>query len=412
MSAERVRSIPTQSLSMSESISPGRVREVIRVLHVIHWFRRGGIETQLLRIFSEYDRNRFHMDACVMGSDPGDLAEEAKSSGAEVLVCRRSANLLDFSRRFENLVKTKNYQVVHCHGEAWSGPILRGAFRAGVPVRISHARSSLAEGMEVGRNPLMRAARAVVVGWGRHWANRYATHGCAVSRSAMEARWPEWLSNPKRCVVWTGGVDLNRFGLADWHRTKDPAGQIIICVASLRPVKRHDLLLRIFAEVVRKVPLARLVLVGEGRYRARYRRLADRLGVAPAVDFLGQRDDVPELLRSAKVYVSCSEVEGLSNSLLEAQATGLGIVASDIPGNREALAREYHPFMFSLDTPEKAVPAIVRMLSDDSLVERLGRAGREHACRFYDSREKLEELQEYYVSWLKETVVSGANEKG
>jgi hypothetical protein len=52
------------------------------------------------------------------------------------------------------------------------------------------------------------------------------------------------------------------------------------------------------------------------------------------------------------------------------------------------------------------------MLSDDSLVERLGRAGREHACRFYDSREKLEELQEYYVSWLKETVVSGANEKG
>ncbi len=380
---------------------------MIRVLHVIHWFRRGGIETQLLRILKEYDRGRFHMDACVMGPEPGELAEEAKRYDAEVVACRRSANLLDFAWRFEKLVKTRNYHVVHCHAEAWSGALLRGASRAGIPVRISHARSSLPEGMEAGKNPVMKAARALVVGWGRHWVNCYATHGCAVSRATMRARWPEWIAFPERYVVWTGGVDLNRFRPPDSHQMKNLPSAIIICVASLRPVKRQDLLLRIFASVCRKVPRARLVLVGKGQNQAWYQRLAEELRVTAAVDFLGQRDDVPELLRSARVFVSCSEVEGLSNSLLEAQATGLGIVASDIPANREALAREYHPFLFSLNDPEKAVAGIVGMLSDDSLIERLGRAGREHTRRHYNAQEKLEELQEYYVSWLGQARAGG-----
>jgi glycosyltransferase EpsF len=81
------------------------------------------------------------MDACVIGSEAGYLAEEARSYGAEILFCPKSPNLLSFSRLFFHMLKNRSYDVVHSHGEAWSGATLRGAARAGVPVRIAHMRA-------------------------------------------------------------------------------------------------------------------------------------------------------------------------------------------------------------------------------------------------------------------------------
>ena len=88
------------------------------------------------------------------------------------------------------------------------------------------------------------------------------------------------------------------------------------------------------------VPDARLVFVGTGTHESACRHLAHDLGVSKAVDFLGSRDrmEIPGLLRSARVFLYCSESEGLPNVLLEAQATALPVVATDIPAHREVLA--------------------------------------------------------------------------
>ncbi|MFH0822040.1 MAG: glycosyltransferase [Pseudomonadota bacterium] len=375
---------------------------LIRVLHVITWFRRGGVETQLLNMLSAYDRSRFQMDACVIGPEAGYLADRARELGASILSCRRSPDLWSFSRRFARLLKGRVYHVVHSHAEAWSGATLRGAYMAGVPVRIAHARYMLPEGSEAGSGILIKAARKLVVDWGRFWVNRYATRIMAVSEAVMDARWPQWRSDKEKYVVWTGGVDPVRFSPDGKGRRPGPPA--VINVGSFRPAKRQEFMLQIFRQLLTRVTEAILLMVGAGQGEESCRVLADRLGLSERVRFLGLRDDIPELLRSADVLLSCSEAEGLPNALIEAQAVGLPVVATDIPPHREVLARELHPFLFSSEDLNGAACSLERLLNDPGLIESLSKAVRLHVINHWDSRVKLEELLDWYETWLNRRV--------
>jgi glycosyltransferase involved in cell wall biosynthesis len=130
--------------------------------------------------------------------------------------------------------------------------------------------------------------------------------------------------------------------------------------------------------------------------------LAKRFGIYDRVDFLGLREDIPDLLHKADLFVSCSEAEGLPNVLLEAQASGLPVVASDIPPHREALPRATHAFLFKHNDIQTAADNIVRILSEPQLYRRLSEAGREHVCKHYDSRKTLPKLEEMYGEWVEE----------
>jgi len=130
--------------------------------------------------------------------------------------------------------------------------------------------------------------------------------------------------------------------------------------------------------------------------------LAKRLGCYDRVDFLGLREDMPELLSKAHIFISCSEAEGLPNVLLEAQASGLPVVASDIPPHREALPDEAHQFLFRHDDLQGAADNIVRILNDRQLYGMLSEAGRAHVCEHYDARKNLPKLEEMYLRWVEE----------
>jgi glycosyltransferase involved in cell wall biosynthesis len=198
----------------------------------------------------------------------------------------------------------------------------------------------------------------------------------------------------------TGGVDTAKFSPAP--DAKRPDRDTIIWVGGLLPGKRIDVQLHAFKLVLQEVPAARLVLVGEGNSERELRSLADRLGVSGSVDFLGVRHDVPELLRSASVFLSCSRAEGLPTVVLEAQAAGLPVVASDIEPHREGLAEELHPFLFPVDSPEDAAKSVVRILKDKALREELRRAGREYVLEKYDASKQLALLQDYYTRWTRD----------
>lgn len=373
---------------------------MIRVLHVINSFGLGGSETQLLRILRDYDRSCFSLDVCTIGSEPGHLVHVAQDMGAEILSCPKSANLMSFSRRLAKEIAGRPYSIVHAHFDAWSGPILRGAAQAGVPVRIAHLRSSGAQGMGAANTTLARIGRNIVVRWGRHWIKRYATHVFGVSISALDARWPGWQTNPQRFMVWTAGVDAQYFSPGEAECQSDTVPKIL-CVGNffLRS-KRQDLALQIFSVVRKDVPLARLVFVGHGTHEKDCRELAEKLGVAESVDFAGLlgRNEVLKYLRSATVFLSCSESEGLPNVLLEAQAVGLPVVATDIPANREALAPESHVYLFKHHRLESGATNVVQFLSDPELRTRLERAGRQYVRDHFDTRRCLTLLEKLYKS--------------
>ncbi len=343
------------------------------------------------------------MDACVIGAEAGYLADEAKGYGAEILSCHKSPNLLSFSQHFFRLLRDKAYDVVHSHGEAWSGATMRGAAQAGVPVRIAHLRDMGLMGAKADNQVLTKAGRMVVTAWGRHWVRRHATHVVAVSQAALDQRWPEWRNRSDRFLVWTAGVDTQRFApIANGKR--NATAPVIICVGNffLRS-KRQDMVLRIFASVRRTVPETRLVFVGTGTYESACQGLARELGVSDAVDFLGtkNRTEIPALLQSASVFLYCSESEGLPNVLLEAQATGLPVVATNIPAHREVLSPALHPYLFNHAELDQVATKVAVILTKPDLAEALGRAGRAHVTKHYSSSSCLKVLEDYYISWLE-----------
>jgi len=147
-------------------------------------------------------------------------------------------------------------------------------------------------------------------------------------------------------------------------------------VARLAPVKNHELLLRAWKQVLERSPAAVLLVVGNGSQEPRLRAQAESLGLGDAVRFLGFRLDIPEILQALDVFVLSSRSEGLSLTLLEAEAAGLPIVATRVGGNPEVVRDGESGILVPSGEPEPLAEALARLLQDPKLRARMGEAGR------------------------------------
>jgi glycosyltransferase involved in cell wall biosynthesis len=373
---------------------PVRVLDVVSTL-----FTDGGIENILLGILRKYDRSRFHHDVCCITREDGTAAGEARALGSELLFCRKSVNLAGFSGRFRDLIANRRYDVVHSHVNSWSGVLMRGAAEAGVPVRVAHlhsASSSLA-GRNVGWNPAARLAAAYVDRVGLRWIGRYATHVLGVSEAALDLHWPAWRSEPGRFHLWAGGVDTDRFKpRVDAAPSRVPS---LIAVGSFTPDKNQSELIDVLARTRERSASAALTLVGTGPREDDVKTRARAAGLGEAVSFRGVRTDVPDLLAAADVFLSASKREGLPQAVLEAQACGLPVVASDIGPHREAVAPELKEYLYPPGRPEAAAERVSRLLGSSELRAAAGAAARRFVVERFGQKARLEQLQDWHESW-------------
>ena len=132
-------------------------------------------------------------------------------------------------------------------------------------------------------------------------------------------------------------------------------------------------LLEVWKDVVREEPTAHLLIVGDGQDGQPLRALSHRLGVTGAISFLGHQDDVEPLLAIADILVLPSRSEGMSNALLEGMSCGLAVVATDIPGNRAVIEHDKDGILVTYGDNEALGRALLTLLRDASLRQRLGR---------------------------------------
>lgn len=154
------------------------------------------------------------------------------------------------------------------------------------------------------------------------------------------------------------GVDLNRYTVRNGPRSTDRPMWAV--VAALRPDKNHVDLVRAWAGVVAVHPKATLLVIGDGPSRADIERAVSDAGLAEAVQFLGRREDVPEILPTLDGVVSASVDEALPTALIEAGACGLPVVATDAGGTREIVVDGVTGRL----VPMRDVPALTRALLD------------------------------------------------
>jgi len=319
----------------------------LRVLHLVGRMTCGGVQMRTLELYRKLDRARLRFDFCALSGLAAELDEHARALGGRVHHLAQSRP--GFARRFRELLVREGYDVVHGHLHYLSGYPLKLARECGVPTRVAHFRSSRPDPVPGVRRRLVRLLlRPWIEQYAgnrvqRRWIERHATHVLGVSRWALTcAMGGDWASDP-RCRVIYDGLDPAAFrDPADRQGVRGEFGvpgdaAIFIHVGRMTPAKNHPRVASIFVEAVRRLPGARLLLVGRedeviGR---RVRRQVGARGIADRVVFAGERLDVPRLVRAADALIFPSLWEGLGDVVLEAAAAGTPAVCSDLPSIRE-----------------------------------------------------------------------------
>lgn len=363
----------------------------LHVVHVLHSLGVGGTENGVVNLIQALE-GRFRHTVVSM-TEAGPLADRLPASVVVHCLGRRPGLDLAAFGRLTRLLRRLRPHVVHCRN--WGAfDAVMAARLAWVPIVIhgEHGReASDPEGRNQRRNSLRRLLAPLV--------DRFVT-------VSFDLR--EWLIQvvgvPSRKVLTIhNGVDTSRFsddGRATGRRTLGlPEDSVVIgTVGRLDPVKDQMRLLEAFAGLTTANPRSVLVIVGDGPCRGDLEARARRPDLAGRVRFLGERGDVPLLLRGLDVFVLSSIAEGISNTILEAMATGLPVVATRTGGNPELVEDGVTGTLVPVGNPATLAGALRAYLADPHLRALHGKAGRQRAMEEFGLKRMAERHRELYLA--------------
>lgn len=374
----------------------------MKVLHVIDTLEVGGAEESTLQLAGRFRETELVMVHLYPGRT---LAPRYESAGARVVSLdlpgrlapgRGVAELVRLVRRERpDLLQSTLFRagLVARATSRWTGVLLLDTL---VNDSYSpHRWRSLTTSQAVTLAAVQRLDAATAP-WTRHFVANSET----VKASQCEAlRIP-----PDRVTVIHRGRDPQRYQpvagpereLLRERLGVAPGEPLLLNVARLLARKGHRALLRAFAQVLTRVPSARLAIAGDGPERPALERLAGELGLGDRLRFLGTRSNVPELLSAADLFVFPSQYEGHAGALLEAMMAGLPIVATDTPSHRETLTPGETGVLVPVDRPDELAAAILRLLGEPEEPRRLGEAAQRSAVERFGVDKAAARYEELY----------------
>lgn len=331
-----------------------------RVLQVFARFDRGGLETFVMNLYRSIDRNKVQFDflLCMSG---GDYEKEARELGANIYYLpQRNAGIRQYHKALNRFFKdhAKDYAAIHQHASSLSSIEPQYyAWKYNIPVRILHAHSS-SIASSVKANSLHRLVHNV----SKLSLPMLTTHFFGCSDKAID-----WLfkgsGRRSRAKMINNGIDASRFifNKDTRKRIRNEFGLVdelvIGHVGSFIKVKNHTFIIKVFAELLKSIPTAKLLLVGDGILKTQISERIKEAGIQNSVILTGIRTDVNDLMQAMDVILMPSLFEGLPVSLVEAQAAGLPLVLSDTI-SRDIKLSDHVQFLSLEDSLQNWVDAI------------------------------------------------------
>ncbi len=309
------------------------------VLHVVHGFSVGGLENGVVNLINRLPAERWrHAVLALTEVDPS-FARRVERDDVRFVSLRKPPGqglreLPKLWRIFRELcpsvVHTRNLAALEAQLPAWL---------AGVPARVhgEHGRD-MADLHLTNRNHR----------WTRRAYRPFVQHYVALSRDLAEHLVAPIGVPPSRITQLYNGVDTERFAPVAQRAVPqgcpfDAPGLFVFgTVGRMQTVKAQTLLAQAFVLALRQAPASsarlRLVLAGDGPLRAECEAILRDAGLSGFAWFAGERSDVPDVMRGLDCFVLPSLGEGISNTILEAMASGLPVVATDVGGNADLVA--------------------------------------------------------------------------
>ena len=309
------------------------------IVHVVYRFGVGGLENGIVNLVNRMPPGRWRHAVVALTEVSPEFARRIERQDVRCIALgKRPGHLVrDYPRLFR-LFKELDPAIVHTRNLAALEAVIP-AWAAGVPVRI-HGEHGWDMQDPAGKRRRYRYVRRLY----RPFVDQYV----ALSRHLEEYLERQVGIAPVRIAQIYNGVDTDRFHPSRGERPAIPGcpfGEsdqwLVGTVGRMEAIKDPLTLARAFVRTQQLEPAVarrmRLIFVGDGALRSEARQLLEKAGVADRAWFAGERADVPEIMRGLDCFVLPSLAEGVSNTILEAMASGLPLVATRVGGNSELI---------------------------------------------------------------------------
>ncbi len=371
------------------------------VVHVVYRFDVGGLENGVVNLINHMPSTRFR-HAIVSLTDASEAFSSRLHRRADVAIealhkppghgSKVYGALHKLLRQWQpSVVHTRNLAALEMAPVAWA---------AGVPARVhgEHGRDS--------SDPDGTVAR---YRWIRRLYQPFVNHQIALSGDLADYL-RHGVGVPTRKITQIlNGVDAMRFaplalGKRPWQQRAEsgcPFSEsrhfVVGTVGRMQTVKNQPLLAKAFVRALVSRPdlhnRLRLACIGDGPLREVVFKTLQDAGVEALAWLPGELHDVPEQMRCLDAFVLPSQAEGISNTILEAMATGLPVVATRVGGNAELVADGVTGRLVASDDVDALASHLVALADDDTMVRRLGEAGRARV----EERFSLQAMVDAYV---------------
>lgn len=296
--------------------------EPIRILHIVTYMGRGGLETMIMNYYRNIDRSKVQFDFLTHREERWDYDDEIEKLGGKIYrLPRLNPFNPNYIKALDGFFKEhKEYKIVHCHQDCLSGIPLKYAKKNGVPLTIAHSHNA---NQDKNIKYLVKLAAKKNI-------CKYSDHLFACGKEAGE-----WMFNTSDFEILNNAIDTKKYIYNEEKslEMKEKLGVtdkfVVGHVGRFRPQKNHSFVIDIFKEVCEKEPNSILLLVGDGPLEEEIKKKVHDLGLEDKVKFLGSRDDVNDLMQAMDVFILPSLYEGFGIVLIEAQASGLKCVISE-----------------------------------------------------------------------------------
>lgn len=378
------------------------------VVHVIHRLQIGGLENGLVNLLNGLPEERWrHAVVCLTGHDS--VRERIRRPDVRLYALHKpEGKSPGLYVKLWRLFRELRPDIVHTRNLAALEAQLPAAL-AGVGVRIHGEHGWDIADVQARSRKAVRLRRAV----------RPFVHQYVALSGHIESYLRERIGvAPERLARICNGVDTTRFqpasaarqgaGPGQWLRQRFGAERpltVIGAVQRLDPVKDPLNLLRAFALLRQRLAPERaaglrLVVVGDGPLRGELEAFVEREGLGQDCWLAGSRDDIPSWLAGFDVFALPSLAEGISNTILEAMAAGLPVVATDVGGNGELVEPGLTGALVPAADPEALAEALAAYIDDPARRVHHGQAGRRRVEARFSLHGMLERYHELYSRLL------------
>ncbi|MDP1652044.1 MAG: TIGR03088 family PEP-CTERM/XrtA system glycosyltransferase [Rhodocyclaceae bacterium] len=366
------------------------------VIHVVFRFDVGGLENGVVNLINHMPAEAYR-HAIIALTEVTDFRQRIKRDDVRFISLNKPpGHLFCLYPRLFRLFRELKPAIVHSRNLA-ALEVTVPAWAAGVPLRI-HGEHGRDVGDLDGSNKKYQ--------WERRLFNPFVSRFVALSRDLEDYLVGRVGISARKVAQIYNGVDADRFHPAvspapisgcPFNR---PAHWLVGTVGRMQTVKDQTLLARAFIRALELAPALktrlRLVMVGDGPLRAEAQGLLDAAGVTELAWLPGERHDVPDILRGLDCFVLPSLAEGISNTILEAMASGLPVIATQVGGNPELVVEGQTGALVSAGDAEALAQAILNYATHPEQASATGRAGRAAVERRFSMEAMVSSYQGLY----------------